>query len=148
MLKKFPEKHFRTPKLKVKSICTCTNFNFSMPWSSNLQQEHPLTNEVDWWRHQPDHMSLAENDFWSVNYILVIWSNRWCYLSYLFLKGYHWSKFQLHTIYGSYVSRRVDTSSMNHICKKSSAYKGLKMMILHLVEWQLLTMWAPHFHNI
>ena len=35
-----------------------------MVWGLNLHWGYPLTNEVAWWYHQPDHMALFGNGFW------------------------------------------------------------------------------------
>ena len=40
----------------------------------NKHWGYPLTDEVDFWRHQIDYMSLSQNLFWYINYILVTWS--------------------------------------------------------------------------
>ena len=77
-----------------------------MAWSLNLNWGYPLTNGVDRQRHQLDRMTYMVR--WSVNNISGTWPQWWCYVSSPFIKGYHWSKFQLHSI-------RVSNSLLSNI---------------------------------
>ena len=75
-----------------------------------------MTYEVYKWRLQFDHLTLSQNCFWSVHYILDMWFKCWCHLYHLLL---------------SYVEKiRISgdvctPSPINNICKQSSVYKRL-----------------------
>ena len=43
-------------------------------------------------------MALPRKSFWSINDISGTWPQRRCHVLYPFIKDYHWSKFQLHSI--------------------------------------------------
>ena len=73
--------------------------------SWNLYLRYPLTKQVDWWRHQADHITLSQNSFRSVNYRLGTWPKWWCDLPFPFFKCYFRSKF-LTYICGSWDSNR------------------------------------------
>ena len=86
---------FFIPKFKIWSVSACSNCNFSIPliiyWASftwksrylpffqfpgmikiyNLHWGYPITNEIDRWRYQLDHVNLSQKGFWSVNYIVA-----------------------------------------------------------------------------
>lgn len=73
-----------------------------MIWSWDLHWKYPLGSEGDWLSHQFDLVVFSGNCFWSVNYTSVTWINWWCCISSPFVKGYHWPKFQFHTMCGSW----------------------------------------------
>ena len=95
-----------------------------MVWSSNLHVGYLVTNEVDCRPRENDHVFLS--GFWSINCTLLRLPKWRRNVSSSFAKGYHWSKFQLHIIYGSW------ESSTNHVCTKSPTYEGLISHTLHL----------------
>ena len=106
-------------KFEMRSVwkCVCEKCNFLVPliiyWlsftlrkiSSFLFFIFLTWYEGDWWREAPLPCDFVSNSFWSVNYIPGTWPEWRCHLLSSFIKGYHWSKFQLHTTYGSGDSR-------------------------------------------
>ena len=103
-----------------------------MAWSWNLHWKHPPEIEFNWWRHQLDHMTLSQNVFWYENYILGTRTKWWCHLLSPFVNGYHWFKFQLHTIYESWDSGwrvGLNTPFYKPLCKKGSTYEKLSNLL-------------------
>ena len=65
---------------------------------------------------------------WSVRYTPLTWLYWWRHQLPPFVEGFHWWKFQLHTMCGSRDSRGVGgvhPPSTNHVCKMRSTYEGL-----------------------
>lgn len=83
-------------------------FHFShMVWKCNLHWKYFLIYEFDWWPHQHNHMTLSKNSFRSLHYTLSMWLKWWCHLSDNFVKGDHWSEFQLCNVMEVEIPRRV-----------------------------------------
>lgn len=76
--------------MNIWNMCVC---------SSYLYWLYHLKNKVNWGRPQLDNLILSEKGFWSVNYTFLTWTKWYRYLSFPFLKGYHWFKFQLFISY-------------------------------------------------
>ena len=108
-------------------------FHFShMVWKCNLHWKYFLIYEFDWWPHQHNHMTLSKNSFRSLHYTLSMWLKWWCHLSDNFVKGDHWSEFQLCNVMEVEIPRRVvwrlhipppPLWTMYVVCKKSSMCK-------------------------
>ena len=100
---------------------------FQLPdviWNLNVNWGYPLTNKVARQHHQLDDMSLSKISFWSVNNISDTWPRWWCHVLSPFIKGYHWSKFQLHSIrlINSFLSNINDNGDNN---EKNKIFKDL-----------------------
>ena len=108
-----------------------------MVWSSNLHVGYLVTNEVDCRPRENDHVFLS--GFWSINCTLLRLPKWRRNVSSSFAKGYHWSKFQLHIIYGSW------ESSTNHVCTKSPTYEGLISHTLPLSLYFAFWLFFSHF---
>ena len=83
--------------------------------------------------HQLGHVTLSQNSFWWINYILRTWPNRWCHLS-SFVKNCLWSKFQLPTLSGSWDSRWKRDA---HQAKRVYVRKVMKFSSLLQVSFDL-----------
>ena len=92
-----------------------------MVWSRCVHQKTPLPETL-----RSDVINLVMQFLLATSYgpynTLFMWLNWWHNLKFLLSKGYHWSKFQLHTMREVEISGRV----YKHVYKKSSMYEELK----------------------
>ena len=132
MLRKFSWKHFAC--ISFHFTITVINYwasftrkklvsySFSTSWHDmkfKLKLGIPLGKDVDRQRHQLNHMALPKKSFWSINDISGTWPQWWCHVLSPFIKDYHWSKFQLHSIrvINSFFSNIDDYSDSNEKTK-------------------------------
>ena len=104
ILTKFPDKHFRTPKLKSEILCADCNFSMQLTISHGRNQLLPflelpmiaLTSQVNWWHHQLDYVTLSYERL--LDHKLLMWPKWWHHLLSAFVNGCHRSKSQLHSM--------------------------------------------------
>ena len=128
MLTKFSERHLASPSLKNEVFAHAQKklvpSTFSTSWHGIkfalvFVLASQLMTSLNWSR------DFVSGNFWSVNYTSDMLPKWWCQLLNPFIKGYHWSTFQLHVVYWSWDSAEGGCipHSTNNVY--SSTYKGL-----------------------
>ena len=123
-------------------ICICISFNFLQFTDQVLNEKiNPFhffifltwyenatyTGNTSWYMNLIGDLiniitTLSKNSFRSLNYTLSMWLKWWCHLSDNFVKGDHWSEFQLCNVMEVEIPRRVvwrlhiPPSFMNYVC--------------------------------